>query len=385
MVSRAALPLLALLAACEARPLELSVDVRTDLAPGRDFASVRVELTPGQGRSLEAITREARPADRFWEGVRIADWAGLSRGANRVRATLLDAGGGEVLSRAVDLALSGDYALTIVLSADCVGRACPGASEPASYTECLSGECVDARCGGPSPEGCGAVSCETSLDCRLDCLAACIEGACVCAGTLDAGPVELDAGRDDAGPVDAGRDAGRDAGPCPGECAPGAMEEETRACGACAEGLERRARACGADCRWSAWGEFGACETSAVCMPGQTDRETRACGNCNLGTQSRTRSCDATTCTWGAWGSFGTCSGGGTCAPGATRAGSCDPCSHQVCSSSCTWGGCTLRSGNQCEHRSGTNWRCCGSGRWQFCLSSCVWSTDCVSCSGCGC
>lgn len=363
--SSAALALFAVLAGCEARPIELSVDVRTDLAPGSDFAAVRVELFPGQGRALDAAFREAGAGDRFFEGVRVADYVGVPLGPSRVRAALLDPAGAEVLSRNVDVTLEGDYALTIVLTADCLRRTCPGESEPASYTECLSGTCVDPRCGGPSPEGCGDLSCESYVDCELDCPAACIAGACVCAGSVDAGPIEPDAGS------------------C--ECEPAATEDETRACGACGEGVERRTRTCGADCRWGAYSDFGACETSAECMPGQMDTDTQACGNCDLGSQSRTRTCDATTCMWGAWSGFGTCSGGGACAPGATRAGGCDGCSHQVCSGSCTWGGCTLRPGNTCNHEGGTNWRCCGSGRWQFCLSSCQWSTDCASCTSCSC
>src|SRR5690606_25172595 len=323
VVTRAAMSCALLLVACNARPTELSVDVRTDLAPLTDFASVRVELFPGQGRDFDAVTREARSGDRFSEGVRIADFTGVPLGASRVRATLLDSAGAEVLARSVDVAIAGDYALTIVLSASCVGRACPGASEPASYTACVSGECVDPRCGGPDPQGCGDVSCRAPADCTLDCLAACIGGACVCIGSReDAGaPVETDAGRD-AGPV-----VPPDAGPCPGECTPGETDEETRACGECGAGTERRGRTCGADCRWGAFSAWGACETSAQCSPGETQRESRGCGNC--GTQSRTRTCDSSTCRWGAWSSYGTCTGEGVCAPGSTRAGSCDGCSHQ--------------------------------------------------------
>lgn len=170
-----------------------------------------------------------------------------------------------------------------------------------------------------------------------------------------------------------------------GECAAGTTEMGTQGCGDCGAGTQTRTRTCDPACSWEAWSDWGTCMTGTTCTAGTTDRETRACGNCNTGTQSRTRTCSATTCTWGAWGTWSTCSGGGACAPGATRAGSCDPCSHQVCSTSCAWSTCRLRSGNACEWRSGTHFRCCGSSRWQFCLSSCQWSTDCAACSGCGC
>ncbi len=369
------------LAGCAERPLELSVDVRTDLAPGTAFTSARVDLMPGQGEPFDPVARGASAGDPYDLGVRIADFAGVPRGPSRVRATLRDASGADVLTRAVDVVLEDDYALTIVLSAACTSRVCPGVGDLGSFTECVSGRCVDPRCGGPSPEGCGLVGCETQNDCVgvLDCAAACIEGACVCVGaTLDAGP------------EDAGSDAGPpDAHAC--ECTPGQTEDDTQACGMCGEGAQTRTRTCGDDCRWGAYSDFGTCASGATCTPGQTDSESQACGNCNAGSQRRTRSCDSSTCTWGAWGSWTTCSGGGTCAPGATRTG-CDPCGVETGTSSCTWGSCQPRSGAECLRiRPGTsgppgnNWECCGSGRWHFCLDTCQWSTACDLCSGCGC
>ncbi len=65
------------------------------------------------------------------------------------------------------------------------------------------------------------------------------------------------------------------------------------------------------------------------------------------------------------------------CTPPAVDATGCDPCSERVCGSDCTFGTCQLKATSQCEHISGTNWRCCGSSSWQFCLSSCQWSTAC--------
>jgi hypothetical protein len=366
-------PLLMLLG-CSARPLELSVDIRTDLAPGADFDSVVVTLRPGQGAELAPVTTSVSAGDPTVSGMRVAEFAGVPSGPSRARAALLDASGAEVLARSVDVILQEDFALTIVLTSDCIGRTCPGTTEPGSYTECLHGQCVDPRCGGSDPDGCGALTCASVADCEGvlgDCVASCIGGACVC--TAPAPPGE------DAGRVDAGSDAGNDAGPCPGECAPGEMGSETQACGQCGEGTQTRTRTCGADCRWGAFGTFGNCMTGATCTPGQTDREMRACGNC--GTESRTRSCNTTTCTWGAFGAFGGCGGQGECAPGATRAGGCDGCSHQVCSGSCNWSGCQLRGGNECEWRNGTHFRCCGVDHWQFCLSSCRWSADCADCN----
>lgn len=162
-----------------------------------------------------------------------------------------------------------------------------------------------------------------------------------------------------------------------GACTPGTVETG----GACGCGTEERR--CGADCSWGDWACVGA--GAGECAPGDTDRETRACGNCSTGSQSRTRSCDAGTCSWGAWSAWSTCVGGGTCAPGDTRTG-CDVsstgaatgCGVEVCTSSCTWGGCQLAPGASCMSDGGTNFQCCapsgGGSGWQFCnASTCQW------------
>lgn len=67
-------------------------------------------------------------------------------------------------------------------------------------------------------------------------------------------------------------------------------------------------------------------------------------------------------------------------------------CSHKVCQSNCQWSGCQLKAGNQCDWEAGTNWRCCAKSKWQYCLNpsqnnlgKCIWSPECVTCSGCGC
>ena len=173
-----------------------------------------------------------------------------------------------------------------------------------------------------------------------------------------------------------------------GSCAPGDIDRETRAC-TCG-GSEERTRSCGATCEWGTWGAWSGCSAGA-CTPGETEEETRSCA-CG-GTERRTRTCSAS-CTWGGWGGWSGCAAG-ECTPGATRA--CpdrdSPCTEQVCTASCTWGSCGLVAGAACDHVSdsgvaGGRWRCCPSGavnEWQFCLSSCQWSTACAACSSCGC
>lgn len=174
-------------------------------------------------------------------------------------------------------------------------------------------------------------------------------------------------------------------------CAPGQLGSETQPCGKCNRGTKTRTRTCTTDsCSWGPWTAFGTCaEPTGLCTPGQTETQTEACGACNTGRRTRTRTCSSTTCGWGAWGAWSACGGvTAACTPGQTTACSpADSCGQRVCSASCTWGGCVPRVANGCLRRrggtqeEGSNFRCCGDGRWQFCLPSCQWSADCAACS----
>lgn len=127
------------------------------------------------------------------------------------------------------------------------------------------------------------------------------------------------------------------------------------------------------------WGE-AVCDEQGECEAGAEESE--ACGNCG----TRTRTCSSA-CTWEA---FGACGGEGTCAPGAVAqdcmaAGAVDPCRERVCGNDCTWGACGKKAGAVCTWDNGTNFQCCGAGKWQFCSSaSCDWH-PCANCSSCGC
>lgn len=86
------------------------------------------------------------------------------------------------------------------------------------------------------------------------------------------------------------------------------------------------------------------CDTP-VCEPGAVERETAPCGECS-DMITRSRTCNADTCTWGAWGAWSTC------------AAECQP----------------------------NHWRCCGAGKWEWCLNStCRWTGDCATCSSSNC
>lgn len=153
----------------------------------------------------------------------------------------------------------------------------------------------------------------------------------------------------------------------PNACVPG-TSEVVGTCGKCGQAT----RVCSAA---GAWGT-PACAGEGVCTPGQ--QEKAACGDCG----EKTRTC-AATCQWGG---FSACGGEGVCKPGATKAsGSCDPCQVVTCTAACNWGTtCKLKAGAACAYEEGTNFRCCGNDKWQFCSSSCEYH-PCGACSSASC
>lgn len=179
------------------------------------------------------------------------------------------------------------------------------------------------------------------------------------------------------------------------ECTPNESDEETRACGLCGAGMQRRTRSCvAATCSWSAFSAWSECSGGTTqCMPGAVDEQVERCGACGTGSRKRTRTCSTTTCSWGAWGAWSACAGvTAACTPGQTMGCSpADSCGHRVCNDSCQWGGCVPRVAGGCLRRrggtqeEGSNYRCCGDGRWQFCLPECTWSSACAGCSPTNC
>jgi hypothetical protein len=323
-----------LFAACSTGQIDLSVDVRTDYVAGRDFVMVVTELgTPSfaSGAEVRAASMPADGAEDFLRGERVAELAGVRSGPVSVRVRLVDAAGAIVAERILDLVLERSYAATVLITSNCAGISCPAPSGAPELAACLDGACVDPRCSPATRELCPP-PCESDEACgdRVGCTATtCIEGTCFCAGPLrDAGP-----------PPDADLDAGP---PC--ECEPGEMETEMRACGSCDSGTQARARACEPTCTFGPWEDWGTCMGATGCMPGAT----RACPNG-------------------------------------------DSCGHQVCDATCEWGGCELLPGADCfrigpgQTLEGTNYRCCGSLMWQYCLAGCVWSSACNACAPANC
>ncbi|MCU0656416.1 MAG: hypothetical protein MUF64_14545 [Polyangiaceae bacterium] len=150
------------------------------------------------------------------------------------------------------------------------------------------------------------------------------------------------------------------------ECTPGEQE----IVGGC-ERCGQQVRTCGADGTWGA----PSCEGQKECEVGEQD--SLPCGNCGQQARVCNNAC--------AWENSGSCSGQGVCAPGQTQPGGCDGCSQQECTEQCTWGACKLKPTSKCEWKNGSNFQCCGAGKWQFCSqASCDWF-DCAAAPGTTC
>lgn len=206
---------------------EVSVDVRTDWIPAVEFDTVLVRANAGTPESTTVNFSQD-----FVRGVRVAELSNLSNGRQEINVQLVERG--EVVAeRSVPVTLSGDLAITVILTRDCNGVSCPGAGD-ASATACLGGRCIDPTCTPETPENCPVDECTTSDDCptaRQDCQAAqCIFGTCLYGddGSCGGGrycdeelgctdrPTDMDLGPPDLGVdqgVDQGVDFGIDAGP----------------------------------------------------------------------------------------------------------------------------------------------------------------------------
>lgn len=189
---------------------DLRVDLRTDLLPGVEFAVARAELVD-VGRQDEIA---ALRGQRFLDGVRVATFADLPNGERDVRVRLLDSAGALVVERRVLLRQTGDHGITVLVTRDCRGLACPGSDDDPRATTCLGGRCVDPRC-LEDESACPAAECATDAECGAD--VPCARGSCergVCVVVAEADRCEAaqycdpDDGCVSEGPPDAGVDAG---------------------------------------------------------------------------------------------------------------------------------------------------------------------------------
>jgi hypothetical protein len=160
----------------------LVVQVRSDLVPGLEFASVDVVVMPAEGGAEERFERAARD-DRDWgQGVRVAETS-LPAGRYHAVVSAVDQTGAMVVERPLVVELGGGElrVATVLLTRDCRGVECPLSGDDAARVACLAGRCVEPECSEETPELCGAPACGSAADCSGDPVA-CATRECTASG-----------------------------------------------------------------------------------------------------------------------------------------------------------------------------------------------------------
>lgn len=168
----------AFVASCAPAPSSLAVQLRTDLAPGREFDAISVSVTAATGapRMDEVVADGTRS---FARPARLAELSDLPDGRYRVVITLR-LGDTVVQTQPRRVEVHGATTVTVAMTRDCAGIACPSASEPAAEA-CLGGRCVDPGCGEEGAPACGS-ECQTDAQCPASSVACvvprCVAGVC---------------------------------------------------------------------------------------------------------------------------------------------------------------------------------------------------------------
>lgn len=277
-----AVALLALVPACT-NGVQLVADLKTDLRPGIEFASVETRVESASGDEVARAAVPAYTSTDFLSGQRAIEARALAPGTYLVSLRLVDRDGRELVHRDTRVRLDASSAITVLVTRDCAGVLCPTSADTPDASECLAGTCVRPECVVEDPMSCPTPACRAASECSFPAscaIAACVSGTCLarpddtrcatgewCDPTLGCRRLELvdgDAGPRDAGPsVDAAGDGGAvDAGPCVEgtPCDTGrACEIGRRDCsGGC---VHDRFVGAGTECRAAA----GPCDAAEVC------------------------------------------------------------------------------------------------------------------------
>ncbi|RLB49911.1 MAG: hypothetical protein DRJ42_20000 [Deltaproteobacteria bacterium] len=159
------------------------IDLRTDLAPGEEFARVRIEVTPlhpddrtRAGEPISVLVVDAMPSADYLRGVRIAELSGVAPGVYELHAVLIARDGTEVVARNLIVRLRENLANLVLLTRNCRGVMCPEAGGDPSLSTCEGGVCVSPGCGDDDLAACAPIECVSSDDCSAT--VACAEGRC---------------------------------------------------------------------------------------------------------------------------------------------------------------------------------------------------------------
>jgi len=316
--------------------IDLTVDLKTDLRPGAEVATVRTELADvpiaaaGAATPLRSARVDVTAADDLVTGRRVAELGDLTAGDWYLRVSLLGSSGAIVGARDVSLHVAASHAVTVVVTRDCGSLRCPVMGGDPMLTSCVGGRCVDPRCTAAMPELCGDPACVNDAGCTAS--IACARAVCVereCFEVLDdarcvAGE-RCDAARGCVamGPVDAGPPPRVDGGPPPPvDAGPSCPAHET----ACTDGVDDdcdgMTDCADSDCNGAACDDGDACTHTDRCATGACRGTSITCASSACMTRSCNGSatCTATPTAWGTACSIDTnpctadlCDGSGTC------------------------------------------------------------------------
>ncbi|MFT5353866.1 MAG: hypothetical protein ACI9KE_001066 [Polyangiales bacterium] len=172
-----------LISGCKDETSVVVLDATTDMVPSIDFDEIRTEVLG----DLSTITSQTVGDDDWRRGVRVGTWD-LANGDRQLEIVALLAGE-EVQRRRLIVRVTGPTAVSVVLTRNCRGVACPGAGDSAAAAACLGGRCVPETClTGAEPE-CGDPQCQQASECPL-LTAACVSPACEFGICLPLTPVD---------------------------------------------------------------------------------------------------------------------------------------------------------------------------------------------------
>lgn len=164
-------------ASCKTTGVSLSVDLRTDYLPGREFVRVHTEVVPSGG-DQQAMEHAVAPTDgQFVDGSRVADFGDLPTGDLQVKVQVISPEGNAMVERLARVSVNADYALTLVITRNCEGITCPTPGGDPALATCDKGQCVRAECTPSTPQYCAPPECSFDADCKAD--VSCVAGRCV--------------------------------------------------------------------------------------------------------------------------------------------------------------------------------------------------------------
>ncbi|MCB9593041.1 MAG: hypothetical protein H6719_09940 [Sandaracinaceae bacterium] len=161
----------------------LVLQVRSDLIPGTELASVETVITTREGVEVGRFEVGAAERRSWGVGARVAETS-LAAGRYRATVSVRDASGAVTLERRVAWETrSGELAVvTILLTRDCLDVVCPGAADAPELTSCVAGRCAEDGCTEETPDACGPPACSTNADCAPAPSASCASRECTPSG-----------------------------------------------------------------------------------------------------------------------------------------------------------------------------------------------------------